>query len=164
MADVDNDYHGTQLTAEEIAREERVNNYAPVIEVTEEEVKNYTFFKHKMVRRFEIQRLGGKFFEFKDGVCRVLDADLEEFYKAVRGLHGSDSGNIVKIRNIENEENVLKSATAFRGAASTSTINAPIVAEQGPAGKDVVTPPVSGNPAPAPTVPRLGGLKLGGSQ
>lgn len=116
----DNNYTGDPVSMLDTTNEEPIP-----LEVTQADVTKYTFFKMKHIQRFEIPRYAGGnpngAFQFKNHICRVANEDLDEFYIAVKGLHPSDSGNIVKIRNIQNEEPVLKT---IRGPMGTTDVAA----------------------------------------
>lgn len=121
----DNNYVGETVAIPKAGAED---NYAPLPFVEENAQDNYLFYKHKLVLRFEIPRANSLQdpFKFVSGIAKIHKDDEQEFLKACAGLHRGDSGNIVQIRNIQNEVALKRpEPTAFRQAASTHTIIAP---------------------------------------
>lgn len=125
-----NNYHGSDVDAS------NESNHMDLIlpSVTDGDEKSYTFFRHKQVAYFEIPRapragVAGVIstehnsFRFIQGIARIKNSDVPEFLEACAGLHRSDSGNIVQVRNIQNEV-PINVGKGIRGPATTATLAA----------------------------------------
>lgn len=131
----DNNYHGGPIDMSQLQLTEE--DEIPISELTTEpgDEKAYTYFRHKLVMRYEIPRAKAEDgttrppFAFKNHVCRVENSDIEEFLDHVSGLHGSDKINITQLRTVSNEiplaARLAARTNAIRGAASTSNIISP---------------------------------------
>lgn len=140
----DNNYAGSNVN---VLNTEIVNEM-PVLEVNPGDANKYTFYKHRLVARFEIPRSAANGssiepFSFKNHICRVANELVEEFESAVAGLHKSDGLNIVRLMNIENERSVLGSRPiATRGATQSTDI--PDSAKPSGARQEIASNPTSG--------------------
>lgn len=147
----DNLYKGSDVL---VASNEEPLNLSRDVDFSGEDGTKWLYFRHKVIDRFEIPRGKNEIgqdqepFAFKHGILRLNPNDLDEFLEAAAGMHRGDSINIVQIKNVQNEVPLqARQATphlGVRGAASTSTINAPAIA---PAGKETTKEPF----APRPT-------------
>lgn len=151
----DNNYVGTPVVPPKPGEED---NYLALPFVEEDAEVNFLFYKHKQVSRFEIPRENALKdpFKFVNGIAKIRREDEQEFLAACAGLHRADSGNIVQIRNIQNEVALRPpEPTAFRGPASTTTIKAPTQAQ--PAGSEsaVASQRPSGAPVASPGLKSL---------
>lgn len=128
----DNNYVGDPVVPPKPGEDD---NYAPLLFVEENAEENFIFYRHRQISRFEIPRatpensMPVEAFKFTNHIAKVHKDDEQEFLLACSKLHGADRGNIVQIRNIQNEVALKRpEPQAFRGPASTQTIKAPTAA------------------------------------
>ena len=74
-----------------------------------------TTFQHKAIPRFAVGP-----FEFKDGMLKVKDADLENWYNHLEGLPQFDRNQIVELSGVVTEK--FAKRRGIRGAMGTKDI------------------------------------------